>query len=139
MLAGPVAGVAARARWQEVDVTLAGVLDHAGGALSAISCSLASGRHNVLQVVGADGVVDVPDAFAPPKDRPSSLLVTRGTDTEELTFAPVDQYTAEAEGFAALVAAGPDAADGLPRMPPAESLDNAATLDALLDGARAAS
>lgn len=137
MLAGPAAGVSARARWQDVDVALAGVLDHAGGALSAISCSLVSGRHNVLQVVGGTGVIDVPQAFTPPKDQPSSLLVTRGTETEELTFAPVDQYTAEAEGFAALVAAGHDA--DLPQMPLVESLDNAATLAALLDSARAGS
>jgi len=49
-----------------------------GGALSLVSCSLASGRHNVLQVVGTDGVIDVPLAFTPPKDfftlRRSSII-----------------------------------------------------------------
>ena len=135
MLAGPVGGVTAVARWDEVDVTLAGTLDHTGGALGVVSCSLRSGRHNALEVVGSDGVVEVPTPFVPPKDRASALLVTRGTgEPAELLFEPVDQYTAEAEGFAALVAAGPDA--DLPRMPPAESLDNAATLDALLAAAR---
>jgi predicted dehydrogenase len=134
MLAGPVGAATATARWQEVDLTLAGVLDHTGGALSLVSCSLASGRHNVLQVVGTDGVIDVPLAFTPPKDQPSMLLVTRGTDTERQTFAPVDQYTLEAEGFAALVAAGHDT--DLPQMPLVESLDNASTIDALLASAR---
>ena len=110
MIAGPVRAATATARWQDVDVTLAGVLDHTGGALSLVSCSLVSGRHNELEVVGSDGVITVPDAFTPPKDRPSTMLVTRGTDTEEQTFAPVDQYTLEAEGFAALVAAGHEAA-----------------------------
>ena len=37
---------------------------------------------------------------------------------------------------ARLVAAGQDAAADLPQMPLAESLDNAATMDALLRGAR---
>ena len=135
MLAGPVRGVTAVARWEGVDTTLAGTLDHESGALALVSGSLRSGRHNVLQVVGADGVIDVPDAFTPPKDRASVLRVTRGTaDPEELLFEPVDQYTAEAEGFAALVAAGPGAA--LPRMPADESLDNAATIAALLAAAR---
>ncbi len=134
MLAGPVASATASARWQDVDVTLAGVLDHTGGALSVISCSLASGRHNVLQVIGTDGVIDVPTAFTPPMDELSRLVVTRGTDTEELTFEPVDQYTAEAEGFAACVAAGPDA--DLPQMPLAESLDNATTIEVLLASTR---
>jgi predicted dehydrogenase len=136
MLAGPVTSAAARARWQDVDVTLAGVCDHAGGALSLVSGSLVSGRHNVLQVVGSDGVIDLPEAFTPPRDRPSTLLITRGMDTEEQTFAPTDQYTAEAEGFAALVAAGHDDAATLPQMPLVESLDNATTIEQLLASAR---
>jgi predicted dehydrogenase len=135
MLAGPVRAATASARWEDVDVTLAGVLDHEGGALSLISCSLLSGRHNVLQVIGSEGVIDVPTAFTPPKDKPSALYVTRGTgDLQELTFRPVDQYTAEAEGFAALVEAGPDA--DLPQMPLVESLDNATTIEHLLAAAR---
>jgi len=136
MVAGPVRAASATARWQDVDVTLAGVLDHAGGALSLVSCSLVSGRHNELEVVGSDGVIVVPNAFTPPRDRPSTMLVTRGVDTEEQIFAPVDQYTAEAEGFAALVAAGHEAAAGLPQMPLVESLDNATTIDTLLATAR---
>ncbi len=135
MLAGPVRGVTAVARWEDVDVTLAGTLDHESGAIGVLSCGLRSGRHNELQVVGSAGVVDVPDAFTPPRDRPSVLRVTGGRDTHELAFAPVDQYTAEAEGFAALVAAGHDGAAGLPRMPLVESLDNAATIEALLAAA----
>ncbi|HVE29412.1 MAG TPA: Gfo/Idh/MocA family oxidoreductase [Mycobacteriales bacterium] len=136
MIAGPVRAATATARWQDVDVTLAGVLDHTGGALSLVSCSLVSGRHNELEVVGSEGVIIVPDAFTPPKDRPSTMVITRGTETEEQTFAPVDQYTLEAEGFAALVAAGHEAAAGLPQMPLVESLDNAATIDTLLATAR---
>ena len=141
MLAGPVAGVAATARWAQsgVDETLAGTLDHAGGALSLVSCSLVSSHHHVVQLVGTEGVVDVPVAFTPPPDRPSVLVHTpgaRGGEPREIRFEPVDQYTAEAEGFAALVAAGHDAAADLPQMPLAESLDNAATIDALLAAAR---
>ena len=48
----------------------------------------------------------------------------------------MDQYTLEAEGFAALVAAGHDAAADLPQMPLVESLDNAATIETLLATAR---
>jgi predicted dehydrogenase len=141
LLAGPVAGVSAVARWADtgVDRTLAGTLDHTGGALSLVSCSLASSHHNLVQVVGSEGVVDMPVAFTPPADRPSVLVHTpgsRGGEPREVRFDPVDQYAAEAGGFAALVAAGHDAAAGLPQMPLAESLDNAATIDALLRAAR---
>ena len=139
MLAGPAVSVSAVARWADsgVDQMLAGTIEHAGGALSSISCGLVASHHHTLQVVGSDGIVDVPLAFTPPPDRPATLLVTRGRrigETEELSFPPVDQYTAEAEGFAALVAAGHDA--DLPQVPLVESLDNAATIDALLTSAR---
>jgi predicted dehydrogenase len=141
MLAGPVAGVTAAARWSDtgVDETLAGTLEHAAGALSVVSCSLVSSHHNVVQLVGSEGVVDVPVAFTPPPDRPSVLVLTpgsRGGEPREIRFDPVDQYGLEAEGFAALVAAGHDTAADLPQVPLAESLDNAATIDALLRGAR---
>ena len=144
LLAGPVAGVSATARWagSGVDETLAGTLEHASGSVSLVSCSLVSSHHNLIQVVGSEGIVDVPSAFTPPPDRPSTLVHTlgaRGGEPREISFAPVNQYTAEAEGFAALVAAGagdPAAAAELPQMPPAESLDNAATIDALLRSAR---
>jgi predicted dehydrogenase len=136
MLAGPPAAVSAVARWADtgVDATLAGTVDHVGGAVSLLSCSLDAAHHHTLQVVGSAGIVDVPLAFTPPKDRPATLLVTRGArngETEELSFPPTDQYTAEAEAFAALAAGG----DG-PAVPAAESLDNAATIEALLTSAR---
>ena len=53
---------------------------HAGpraAPLSQVSCSLASSHHHLVQLVGTEGVVDVPLAFTPPPDRPSVLLVTR--------------------------------------------------------------
>jgi D-xylose 1-dehydrogenase (NADP+, D-xylono-1,5-lactone-forming) len=140
MLAGRPSRVSAVARWAPtgVDETLAGTLEQ-GGAVSLVSCSLASSHHHAVQVVGTDGVVDVPRAFTPPPDRPAVLVVTRGArggEPTEITFGPVNQYTAEAEGFASLVAAGPDAATGLPQVPLVESLDCAATMEALLRSAR---
>ena len=138
MLAGPLSTAAAVARWAGtgVDETLGATLDHTGGAVSLVSCSLASGRHNEVQVVGTEGVIDVPDAFTPPRDRLSRLRISRGARgdrVEELTFEPVDQYTLEAEGFARLVETGDE---NRPQMPLAESLENAATIEALLRSAR---
>jgi len=140
MLAGRPSRVSAVARWTPdgVDETLAGMLEH-GGPVSQVSCSLASSHHDLIQVVGTDGVVDVPRAFTPLPDRPAGLVVTqgaRGGEPTEIGFEPVNQYTAEAEGFARLVAAGHEDATGLPQVPLAESLDNAATIEALLLSAR---
>lgn len=116
-----------------VDETLAGTLEFESGAIAQVSCSFASSHHNVAQVIGAEGIVQIDDAFTPPADRPSRLELLRGARyaaREELRFPPADQYRLEAEGFGRLVAAGPDGS-GLPQMPPSETLDNMATIEGL--------
>jgi predicted dehydrogenase len=136
----PPARVSAVARWAPagVDETLAGTLDYSTGAVAQIACSLASSHHHRADIVGTDGVIELPAAFTPLRDRPAELVLRRGArggENEVLRFDPVDQYRLEAEGFARLVAAGPGN-HGLPEMRPDESLDNAATIDALLRSAR---
>lgn len=133
--------VSATARWGSsgVDETLAATLDYAGGAIAQISCSLASSHHHQAQVIGSEGIIEVEEAFTPPPDRPARLRVRRGArlaTVEEIDFPPVNQYRLEAEGFGRLVAAG-HADHGLPEMPLVETLDNMATIEALLRSARA--
>ncbi|HJZ46435.1 MAG TPA: hypothetical protein VKE41_04690 [Roseiflexaceae bacterium] len=54
---------------------------------------------------------------------------------EEIEFPPINQYRLEAEGFGRLVAAG-HGDHGLPEMPLIETLDNMATIEALLRSTR---
>jgi D-xylose 1-dehydrogenase (NADP+, D-xylono-1,5-lactone-forming) len=135
------ARVSATARWGSsgVDETLAATLDYEAGAIAQISCSLASSHHHLAQVIGSEGIIEVEEAFTPPPDRPARLRVRRGArfaTVEEIEFPPVNQYRLEAEGFGRLVAAG-HAGHGLPEMPLVETLDNMATIEALLRSARA--
>lgn len=132
--------VSATARWGSsgVDETLAATLDYEGGPIAQISCSLASSHHHLAQVIGSDGIIEVEEAFTPPPDRPARLRVRRGArfaTVEEIEFPPVNQYRLEAEGFGRLVAAGHTDHD-LPEMPLVETLDNMATIEALLRSAR---
>jgi D-xylose 1-dehydrogenase (NADP+, D-xylono-1,5-lactone-forming) len=133
--------VSATARWgaSGVDETLAATLDYDNGAIGQISCSLSSSHHHLAQVIGSDGIIDVEEAFTPPPDRPSRLRVRRGARfaaVEEIEFPPANQYRLEAEGFGRLVAAG-HGQYSLPEMPLVETLDNMATIEALLRSARA--
>lgn len=129
----------AAAQWAPagVDLTLAGTLEYPGGALAQISCSLASSFHQSVQIVGSAGVIQYDGAFNLPDDQHGVLHIRRdvGGDSETIEFAGINQYRAEAEGFARLVAAGHGAA-GLPAMPLAETLENMATIEALLRSAR---
>jgi predicted dehydrogenase len=127
LLAGPVRAARAVVRWADtgVDTTLAATLDHTSGAVSQISCSLDSAHHHTVRVIGTTGTIEMPEAFTPPKDHPSHLLLEAGTRNPTrttLTFDPVDQYHLEADAFAA--AQFP--------LPPQESVDNATTIHTLL-------
>jgi len=133
--------VSTTARWSGSGVPemLAATLDYDSGAIAQIACSLASSHHHLAQVIGSDGIIEVEDAFTPPPDRPARLRVRRGArfaTVEEIEFPPVNPYRLEAEGFSRLVAAG-HTDHGLPEMPLVETLDNMATIEALLRSARA--
>ena len=130
----------ATARWADsgVDETLAGTLEYASGALAQVACSLATSFNQTAEVIGTDGVIEVEQAFNLRPTRSGRMRVQRGRDSsevEERTFEPVNQYQLEAEGFARLVAAG-HGSGGLAEMPLVETLDNMATIDALLQSAR---
>jgi predicted dehydrogenase len=132
--------VTASARWgaSEVDETLAGTLDYPNGVIAQISCSLVSSHHHMVQVICSDGIIDIEEACTPPPDRPARLRVRCGArmaEVEEITFPAVNQYRLEAEGFSTMVAAG-HGQHGLPEMPLVETLDNMATIEALLRSAR---
>jgi predicted dehydrogenase len=133
--------VTASARWAAsgVDETLAGTLEYGDGAIAQIACSLASSHHHLAQVIGSEGIIEVDEAFTPPPDRLSRLRVRRGARlaaVEDVEFPPVNQYRIEAEGFARLIEAG-HSNHGLPEMPLVETLENMATIEALLRSARA--
>lgn len=121
-----------------VDETLAGTLTFPGGVLAQIACTLAGSFHQQIQIIGSDGSIDIDGAFNLPADQPGHMRIrygARAERTEEITFAPVDQYQLEAEALSQLVQAG-HGATKLPEMPLAETLDNMATIEALLRSAR---
>jgi D-xylose 1-dehydrogenase (NADP+, D-xylono-1,5-lactone-forming) len=121
-----------------VDELLAGTIEYPSGAVAQIACGLRTSRHQRTQIVGDGGSIELDESFSIPPDRALSIRLLRGAarpTEEQIAVAPADHFRLEAEGFAALIAAG-HGAHGLPEVPLAESLDNAATLDALRASAR---
>ncbi|HWQ11266.1 MAG TPA: Gfo/Idh/MocA family oxidoreductase [Roseiflexaceae bacterium] len=134
------ARVSAAARWSAsgVDQLLAATLEYPGGAVAQIACDYITSFHQTAQVLGSDGVLSLERAFTMPPDQPSSIQLWRGAhfaQQETIVIAPANHYRLEAEGFAALTRAG-HGAHGLPEMPLVETLDNMATIEALLMSAR---
>lgn len=121
-----------------VDELLVGTLEYPSGAVAQVACGLRQARHQRVQIVGDAGSVELDECFSIMPDRALTIRLLRGAarPVEELiAVPPADHFRLEAEGFAALVAAD-HGAHGLPEVPLIESLDNAATLEALLASAR---
>jgi predicted dehydrogenase len=136
----PPARVSASARWSAggVDELLAATIEYPGGAIAQIACDYVTSFHQTAQVLGSDGMLHLERAFTMPPDQPSSIQLWRGAhfaQQETLAIAPANHYRLEAEGLAALTRAG-HGAHGLPEMPLVETLDNMATIEALLTSAR---
>jgi predicted dehydrogenase len=132
--------VAAVAQWAAsgVDETLAATLEYPGGAVAQITCSLNASRVHSAQLIGSAGSIELDQAFTLPFDRPTHIRLrrgARGAEAEEIAIAPVNHYRLEAEAFEQLVQAG-HGEHGLPEMPLIETLDNLATIEALLLAAR---
>lgn len=128
--------VHAMAQWhpQGVDQTLIASLEHASGALAQVSCSLASSPHRQALIVGEHGVIQTGFFNQPPQDQPLVLRVTHSAAADEVVESPVlNGFRAEAESFERCVRAGAAHWTGAT---PEESIDIAATLEAMLASAR---
>lgn len=132
--------VHALAQWAPsgVDESLLATMEHPGGAMSQIACSLSATRNNLGRIVGSQGIIEVDEIFTPPTDRPTRIRLVRGVgpgDEELIEVSPADHFRLEAEGFVKLIGAGHDA-HGMPAMPLIESLENTETIAALSQSAR---
>jgi predicted dehydrogenase len=130
----------ATAHWAPsgVEETLVGTLEFPGGALAQLACSFRGGFQQQTQIIGSDGLIELDQAYSMHPDQRTAIRIWRGTQMapmRELTFEPTNHYRLELEGFGRLVRAG-HGSHGLVEMPLAETLDNLATIEALLRSAR---
>ncbi|RDJ23367.1 gfo/Idh/MocA family oxidoreductase [Bosea caraganae] len=131
--------VSATARWSEtgVDLSTVATLEFPGGALAQISASFATAFHRHALIAGDGGTIETTYLNHPPVGGPPILTVRRGTTNlvapEIVEVAPGNGFRAEAESFERLLRHGPEQWTGAT---PAESIDIALTLDAILASAR---
>jgi predicted dehydrogenase len=114
-----------------VDVLTSGVLDFPGG-VATFTCSTRAEPDQRVHVYGTKGRISIEIAFNIPLDLPTRVFVTAGgdppvaPDTEVLTFEPANQYTIQAERFAAAIL------DETPvPIPPADAVANLRVIEEL--------
>lgn len=115
----------------DVDVLTSGILDFPAGE-ATFTCSTRAEPDQRVHVVGTRGRISIEIPFNIPLDLPTRVFVTAGgdppvaPDTEVLTFEPANQYTIQAERFAAAVL------DGTPvPTPPADAVANLRVIEEL--------
>jgi predicted dehydrogenase len=135
--------IRARAHFWEtgVDMTLVAALEFPGEIVAAIDCSFEQPSRCFVELVGTEGVIEVPDAFinppqGPPRAtvrtiRPGTVVQDEDYQTRELTFEPTNHYASMVDAFAEAVARGS-------LLPPAENgVAQMETIDAILAAAKA--
>ena len=113
-----------------VDLLTSAILEYPQGH-AVFTCGMELAPGQSAQLYGTGGHLWLGNAWNPPGDRRSELLVETSGELERptaewLTFAPVDQYTILAEAFARAAERG-----GPAPIPLEDSLANMAVLDAL--------
>lgn len=94
-----------------VDITTAGVLEF-GTRISSFTCSIRTEPDQRVEIYGTEGRIGIEIPFNIPPDRPTRISVTAGGDppaepaVATLEFDPVNQYSLEAEEFAAAILDG---------------------------------
>jgi predicted dehydrogenase len=120
--------------WQQtgsggVDLVFAGQLRFPNGLLAQFDSSFRLPLRMQMEIVGTEGVINLPNPFKPEFN--SEILLRQGGQTRTLTIPGRDLYLGEVEDLAAALRRGRE-----PRISLDESRGNLAAILALLDSAR---
>jgi D-xylose 1-dehydrogenase (NADP+, D-xylono-1,5-lactone-forming) len=134
--------VVAQPRWGDsgVDLGMSGTVRFEGGAVAQVACSMDAALHRGAVVLGTRGLIETDYLNHTTAARPGYLRLRRGTGwdqpLQDQPFSRGNGFRLEAEHFARQVAA--HAGRGWPADDPDTtlSLQNMATLEALLRSAR---
>jgi len=113
-----------------VDLTAAAVLEFSGGRTALVSSSFKASGQGFYQVIGTEGVIDVPRAFIAGMGSriAEGLVIVSDPDgrRSETTFQPDNHYRLMVEAFAEAVLSGKP----VPH-PPEDAINNLRALDAI--------
>ena len=112
-----------------VDVTFVGQMRFAGDVIARFDSSFRMPDRAHIEIVGSEGIINVPDPFKPERDH--KILLTRNGETETLAIPDQMLYLGEVEDMADAILQGK-----APRVSLADSRGNVAAIVALLQSAR---
>jgi predicted dehydrogenase len=115
-----------------VDVALTGSLEFSDHRFATLDCGFRGAGHGMYQVVGSTGAIEAPEAFVPNAGADTLVILDDASGRHEEVIPGVNQYTLEAEEFAACLLE-----QRAPRYPAEDGVANMRAIDALYRSARA--
>jgi predicted dehydrogenase len=107
------------------------LLEFSGGVALTFDCAMWAAGRNTLEVLGTEGRIELPSAFVCPPNAPSVFYVTVKGERREEKLDAVNQYSLQADDFAATVL------DGAPSVISSDDpVLNMRVVDACLESAR---
>jgi predicted dehydrogenase len=114
-----------------VDFALSGTLEFSGHRYATLDCGFRGTGQGWYLVVGSTGTIEVPTAFVPNAGADTLVILNEGSKRHEKRIPGVNQYTLEAEEFAACLLEKRE-----PRYPATDGVANMRAIDALYRSAR---
>jgi predicted dehydrogenase len=125
-----VFGVVERDPGFGTDRLTSAILDFATGT-ATFTCATQTASWQKVDVVGAEGILEIEIPFNPPPDRPARMWHRRGATTEEITLDACDAFTLQADAFSRAIL------DGLPApFDIDDAIANMVVIEAIFDSAQ---
>ncbi|MCM3748799.1 Gfo/Idh/MocA family oxidoreductase [Paenibacillus pasadenensis] len=114
-----------------VDMMASGLLEFPGGVGLTFDCGMWGASRNTLEVLGTDGIIEVPNAFVAWADRGANFFVTSKGSRREVEVPQVNHFTMECDDFAEAALFGKPQ-----KFTPDDAVSNMRVLEACLRSAR---
>ncbi|WP_438351169.1 Gfo/Idh/MocA family oxidoreductase [Paenibacillus sp. FA6] len=90
----------------DVDMMAAGLIEFEGGISLQFDCGMWSDFRNPLEVLGSEGIIEVPSAFVTPTEESGHFYVIKSGEKNKVSVPFLNAYSLQADAFAQAVLQG---------------------------------
>ncbi|CAM3178509.1 Gfo/Idh/MocA family oxidoreductase [Paenibacillus lupini] len=83
----------------DVDMMASGLVEFEGDVSLTFDCGMWAAFRNPLEVLGTDGIIEVPSAFVTPTPESSHIYLTANGERRQIEVPYVNSYTAQADSL----------------------------------------
>lgn len=115
----------------DVDMMASGLIEFEGSVSLSFDCGMWAAFRNPLEVLGTDGIIEVPSAFITPSPGSGNFFVTAKGERKEIEVPHLNAYTLQADHLAQAITNGTPLA-----FDTTDAIANMKVIDACLESAR---